>query len=242
MKTRTMTTTRTTFATGALLLLATGLAWVAPLVASTVEIKLTLPVRARIDLEERKTIAPVPFIMISSEGEGRIPGQDINIQDEFERYLLKLLRRETDLKVLETGPVDFPTYDLEMLARDSDFWRLMGERTQADLLLAGSLDFDIQDRSGYRTEEYVSPFDGRTYRRQVLVEETGFEYDIVMQVFDGLTGELLYSDNFKDFKEYEGESSDPLVGMFQNLYSLEDRIVGIFAQKEVEASRVLFTD
>jgi hypothetical protein len=28
--------------------------------------------------------------------------------------------------------------------------------------------------------------------------------------------------------------------MFQNLYSLEDRIVGVFAQKEVEAARILF--
>ena len=226
----------------AVLILASVAVWAAPLFAGTVEVKLTLPVRARIDLEGRKTIAAVPFIMVSREGEGRIPGQDIDIQDEFERYLTKLLRRETDLKVVEPGPVQFPTYDLEMLARDQDFWRLLGERTQADLLLTGSLDFDIQDRSGYRTEDYVSPYDGRTYRRQVLVEETGFEYDIVMQVFDGLTGALLYSDNFKDFKEYSGESADPLVGMFQNLYSLEDRIVGIFSQKQVEAARVLFSD
>ncbi|MCP4663140.1 MAG: hypothetical protein GY856_47725 [bacterium] len=212
------------------------------LFAAIVEVKLTLPVRARLDLGGRKTIAPVPFIMVSREGEGRIPGRDIDVQDEFERYLFKLLRRETELRVIEVGPVDFPTYDLEMLARDGDFWRALGERTEADLLLTGSIDFDVQDRSGYRTEEYVSPFDGRSYRRQVLVEETGFEYDIVMQVFDGTTGELLYSDNFKDFKQYEGESADPLIGMFQNLYSLEDRIAGIFSQKQVEASRVLFSD
>lgn len=213
-----------------------------PVLADVVEVKLTLPVRARIDLDGIKTIAPVPFIMVSSEGEGRIPGRDIDIQGEFERYLHKLLRRETDLKLVESGPIDFPTYDLDLLSRDKDFWRALGERLQSDLLLAGSLDFDIQDRSGYRTEEYVSPFDGRTYRRQVLIEETGFEYDIVMQVFDGRTGELLHSDNFKDFKQYEGESADPLVGMFQNLYSLEDRIIGIFAQKNVQATRVLFSN
>ncbi|MCP3963167.1 MAG: hypothetical protein GY719_35455 [bacterium] len=210
--------------------------------AATTEVKLTLPVRARLDLAGRKTIAPAPFIMVSREGEGRIPGRDIDVQGEFERYLFKLVRRETDLKVIEVGPLDYPTYDLDMLGRDQDFWRALGERTQADLILAGSLDFDIQDRSGYRREEYVSPFDGQVYQRQVLVEETGFEYDIVMQVYDGITGELLYSDNFKDFKQYEGESADPLSGMFQNLYSLEDRIVGIFAQKEVEATRILFAD
>ena len=213
-----------------------------PVWAGTAEVRLTLPVRARLDLTGRRTISPVPFIMVSQEGEGRLPGRDIDVRAEFERYLEKLLRRETDLKIVETGTVSFPSYDLDMMSRDQDFWRALGDRLQVDLILAGSLDFDIQDRSGYRTEEYVSPFDGRTYRRQVLVEETGFEYDIVMKVYDGRTGDLLYSDNFKDFKQYDGESADPLIGMFQNLYSLEDRIIGIFAQQQVEATRVLFTE
>lgn len=208
--------------------------------ADSVEVQLSLPVKARIDLTDRRTIAPVPFIVISNEGEGRIPGRDLDVRGEFERYLLKLLRRDTPLKVIEPGPIQLPSYDLDMLSRDRDYWRALGEQLQVDLLLVGSLDFDIQDRSGYRTEEYVSPYDGRPYRRQVLVEETGFEYDIVMQVYDGRTGELLHDDNFKDFKQYEGEAADPLVGMFQNLYALEDRIVGIFAQKSVMATRVLF--
>lgn len=214
----------------------------APLEAGTLEVRLTLPQRAKLDLQGRKSVAVTPFIVVSQEGESGFEGQRIDVQEEFERYLLKTLRRETDLKTLESGPVDFPTFDLNQLAREKAFWRALGERTQADLLLAGGLDFDIQDRTGYRTEEFVSPFDGQTYYRQVLVEQTGFEYDILMQVYDGKTGELLYSDNFKDFQSFEGESVDPLQGMFENLYSLEDRIVGVFTQKEIEASRVLYTD
>jgi hypothetical protein len=147
------------------------------------------------------------------------------------------------LKHVDLGAIDFPTFDLALLSKNKDFWRAVGERSQADLILAGSLDFDVQDRSGYRTEEYVSPFDGRTYYRQILVEQTGYEYDIVLQVYDGKTGEQLYSDNFKDFKQSdEGQAADPLAGMFENLHSLEDRIVGVFAQRDVEATRVLFTD
>ena len=208
----------------------------------SVEVKLTLPVRARLDLANRDTILPAPFVVVRQEGEGRIEGSNIDVQQEFQRYLVKILKRDTDLKIVEPGPIDYPTYDLRMLARDADFWRVLGERTQADLILVGSLDFDIQDRSGYRTEEYVSPFDGRTYYRQVLVEQTGFEYDIVVRVFDGRTGEQLYTDNFKDFKSFEGERADPLVGMFENLYALEDRLLGIFVQKRVAATRVLLTD
>jgi hypothetical protein len=210
--------------------------------AGAVEVRLTLPVRARLDLANRSSVLPAPFIVVRQEGEGRIEGSNIDVQQEFHRYLLKILKRDTDLDVVESGPIDYPTYDLRMLARDADFWRVLGERTQADLILVGSLDFDIQDRSGYRTEEYVSPFDGRTYYRQVLVEQTGFEYDIVVRVFDGETGEQLYTDNFKDFKSFEGERADPLVGMFENLYALEDRLLGIFVQKHVAATRVLLTD
>jgi hypothetical protein len=221
----------------ALLLTAAGAAF-----GGALEVRLLLPMRARLDLTNRHTVLIAPFLVVSREGAERERLRDLDVRREFERYLTKLIKRESDLEVVDSGPIDYPSYDLELLSRDRDFWRAVGERFSADLVLSGSLDFDVQDRTGYRTEEFVSPFDGRTYYRQVLVEQTGFEYDIVMQVYDGRTGELLYSDNFKDFKRFEGERADPLAGMFENLLSLEDRIAGIFAQKEVEATRLLFTD
>jgi hypothetical protein len=209
---------------------------------ASVEVRLKLPQRARLNLQGRSSLAVSPFIVVSKEGEEqRAQRRDIDVQKEFARYLLKVLRRETSLKVIEPGPIDFPVYDLNQLTKQQDFWRALGERTQADMILTGGLDFDVQDRTGYRTEEYVSPFNGRTYYRQVLVEQTGFEYDILMQVYDGKTGELLYQDNFKDFQNFEGESADPLAGMFENLLSLEDKILNVFTQKEVEATRILFT-
>lgn len=222
--------------------LALGLWPAAAARAASVEVRLLLPVRARLDLAGRSTIAVAPFLVVTQEGEEVAQRRGLDVQGEFERYLLRLLKRQTPLRVLESGPVDYPIYELDRLSKDVDFWRALGERLQADLILTGSLDFDVQDRSGYRTEEYVSPFDGRTYYRQVLVEQTGFEYDIVMLVVDGRTGEELYSDNFKDFKSFEGEGADPLVGMFENLYALEDRIAGIFTQRQVETLRALFTN
>ena len=230
--------------TTCLALLAWTVASFAPLaaLAGSVEVQLTLPVRARLDLSGRSTITIAPFLVVTEEEERSIERRGIDIQQEFEGYLLRLLRRQTKLRVLDPIAVDYPSYDLEELSRNAEFWQVVGERAQADLILSGSLDFDIQDRSGYRTEEYVSPFDGRTYFRQVLVEQTGFEYDIVMEVFDGRTGERLYSDNFKDFKKFEGESVDPLTGMFQNLFALEDRISGVFVQRRVETTRTLLTN
>jgi hypothetical protein len=219
-----------------------GLALSSIAAAGVVEVRFEVPVRARLDLEGRETVTLAPFLVVTDEGETAVQRRGIDVQREFEDYLKRLIKRRTDLEYIESGPIDYPSFDLDVLADNTDFWRFVGERTQADLILSGSLDFDIQDRSGYRTEEYVSPFDGRTYFRQVLVEQTGFEYDIVMDVYDGRTGEQLYSENFKDFKQFEGESVDPLEGMFENLLALEDRITGIFSQKRVETTRILFND
>lgn len=222
-------------------LLALAGALLAPPASADVKVRLRLPQKAKLDLRGKDSVTVVPFLVIAREGERQGPEQDVDVEVEFTRYLEKILRRETDLRVVEPGPVSYPTFDLEQLLEDREFWRDVGERIQTDLVVFGSLDFDIQDRTGYRTEEFTSPLDGRTYYRQVLVEQTGFEYDILMYVVDGESGRVLYRDNFKDFRSFPSGDVDPIAGMFENLYSLEDRILSVFTQKEVEAQRVLFT-
>ncbi len=208
--------------------------------ASVVDVRIELPVRARIDLEGKETVTLAPCLVFDEEGEES--SYDLDLVREFERYVSRLIGRKTDLKFVESGPVDYPVFDLKQLGDDSDFWAFIGSQTQADLILSCSLDFDVQERSGYRTEEYVSPFDGRTYYRQVLVEATGFDFDIVLQVYEGQSGEQLHHENFRDFREFPTDSADPVTGMFANLQALEDRIAGIFVQRRVAATRALYSE
>lgn len=224
-----------------LLLAAAALLAASAPAAADVEVRLQLPQKAKLDLRGKETVTVLPFLVIAEEGERRGPEREVDVELEFTRYLEKILRRETDLRVVDPGPVGYPTFQVDQLLENREFWQDLGERIQADLLVFGSLDFDIQDRTGYQTEEFVSPLDGRTYYRQVLVEQTGFEYDILMFVVDGKSGRVLYRDNFKDFRSFPSGDVDPIAGMFENLYSLEDRILTVFTQKEVEARRVLFT-
>lgn len=214
---------------------------VGPPARAEVEVRLTLPQKAKLDLRGKDSVVVTPFLVVAEEGETPGPERNVDVEGEFLRYLEKILRRETDLRVLEPGPVSYPSFDLDQLVENERFWQDLAERLQVDLLVAGSLDFDIQDRTGYRTQEFVSPVDGRTYYRQVLVEQTGFEYDILMVVMDGATGRLLYRDNFKDFRSFPTGDVDPVAGMFENLYALEERILSVFTQNEVETTRVLFT-
>src|SRR5689334_21398310 len=97
------------------LVLATLLALASVPAFAGVEVKLTLPQRAKLDLQGRKSVAVVPFLVVSQEGAEKVKGRDIDVQKEFDRYLVKVLRRETELKVVEPGPVDYPSYDLDQL-------------------------------------------------------------------------------------------------------------------------------
>ncbi len=208
--------------------------------AEVVEVELTLPLPARLDLRGHRTVAVAPFFMAREDGETVTRLRGVDVQGEFDGYLRRLVRRNTRLQVLDTGPIKFPTQNIGELARDGDFWRYLGERTQADLILAGSLDFDVRELRGYRSQPLV--VHGVTYYRQELVPRTGFEFDILMLVLDGKTGALLFADNFKDFRQFEGERVDPLAGMFENLYALEGRIAGIFTSRWLRTPRALFTN
>jgi hypothetical protein len=212
--------------------------------AGVSQVRLKLPLKPRLPLRGNEKLALAPFILVTEAEKARDKRlQNVDLQGEFHRFLKKQVDKKTKLEVIETPPdLKLPTQNLSELARATEFWRSVGVTTNADIIVSGSLEFRIEDRSGYKTEEYVSPINGQTYYRQVYVEQTGFLFDIVFLVFDGHTGEKLLQDEFKDFRQTGGRRADELQGLFENLFSLENQILNLFVAREREADRYLFTD
>lgn len=210
--------------------------------ADVMEVKLKLPVKPKLQITGDEKVAVAPFI-IASKGEKRSDrAAKVDVQTEFNRYLRKQLVKSTKLKVLEVPPTRLPGNDIRTLAAARDYWRQIGAQTGADYIVSGIVDFDINDKSGYRTEEYVSPVDGRTFYRQVLVESTGFVFDIDLAVFNADTGEMVLEENFRDFKEFDQRNYDEILGLFENLRALESQLVGIFVAQETSGTRYVFTE
>lgn len=207
-----------------------------PSVAAAGEpVRIELPVPAELDVAGYNSLAVVPFALVFSEGNSPdLP----DAQRQLSRYLRRTLDRGTELRA-RTLDVELPTTDLAMLERDTLFWQAVGELAGTDLILAGAIDFDVQDRSGYVTREFVSERDSRTYFAQELVERSGVELDLLVWVIDARSGRVLHSDNLRDFRTFDGESVDPLTGLFANLANLEDRLLGLFATRTVSAERLL---
>jgi hypothetical protein len=224
-------------------LLAFALAAAAAL-ASPEEVKLRLPLKAKLPLRGNERIALAPFILVTDAEKARDKRlQNVDLQGEFHRFLKKQLEKKTKFEIVETPPdIKLPTQNLTELARAQEFWTSVGAQTNSEIVVSGSLEFKVEDRSGYKTEEYTSPIDGRTYYRQVYVEQTGFLFDIVFLVFDGRTGERLLQDEFKDFRQTSSRKADELQGLFENLFSLENQILNTFVARDREAERYIFKD
>ncbi|HEY3204063.1 MAG TPA: hypothetical protein VGL03_10425 [Thermoanaerobaculia bacterium] len=226
------------------LLLAAGLLWAGPALAGVDQVRLRLPLKPKLPLRGNERIALAPFILVTDAEKARDKRlQNVDLQAEFHRFLKKQLEKKTKFEIVETPPdVKLPTSNLTELSRAREFWAAVGAQTMAEIVVSGSLEFKVEDRSGYKTEEYISPIDGRTYYRQVYVEQTGFLFDIVFLVLDGRTGEKLLQDEFKDFRQTGTRRADELQGLFENLFSLENQILNTFVARDREAERYLFTD
>jgi len=210
--------------------------------AGVIEVKLKLPVKPKLNITGDEKLAVAPFI-IASKGERKSDrAAKVDVQTEFNRYLKKQLAKSTKLRIVDVPRTQLPGNDIKSLGAARDYWKDIGARTGADYIVTGIVDFDINDKSGYRTEEYTSPADGRTFYRQVLVESTGFVFDIDLAVFDGETGEMVLEENFRDFKEFDQRNYDEILGLFENLRALETQLVGIFVAQEMAGTRYVFTE
>jgi hypothetical protein len=210
--------------------------------ANVLEVKLKLPVKPKLQITGDEKLAIAPFV-IASKGEKRGDrAAKVDVQTEFNRYLRKQLAKSTKLRLVDVGQTRLPGTDIRTLRAARDYWKELGARTGADYIVTGIVDFDINDKAGYKTEEYVSPVDGRTYHRQVLVESTGFVFDIDLAIFDPESGEMILEENFRDFKEFDQRNYDEILGLFENLRALETQLVGIFVAQETSGSRYVFTE
>jgi hypothetical protein len=230
---------RRLFAAAALFALAASTA-----VAGVTQVRLRLPLKPRLPLRGNEKIALAPFIVVTDAERARDKRlANVDLQGEFKRFLERQLGRKTKLEIVDTPPdLKLPTQSLQELSKASEFWRSVGTTTGAEVIVSGSIEFRVEDRSGYKTEEYVSPINGQTYYRQVYVEQTGFLFDIVFLVFDGRSGDKILQDEFKDFRQAGSRRADELQGLFENLFSLENQILNLFVAREREADRYIFTN
>ena len=202
--------------------------------AGSREVRIALHLDPELPLDGTENVFVGPILIEPREGEN-VQSVDLTAAREFETFLRKILRRDAQLHLIpKREDLNPPRKSLSALLLDTDFWKTIREESAADYVVAASIDVKVLDRAGYTTEEYVSPQDGKTYFRQVMVEDE--------VVVEAETAEVLHREQITDFQPKNERKLEEYTDMFTDLYTLQNRLVGIFVPRAVQVKRALYSD
>ena len=213
-----------------LLLLSAGVA-----AAGTLQVQVTLPLPERIDMTGIDTILVTRLVLLTDN-----PKVDLN--REMVGLIKRELRKKSRLQVLDVEPPPLPEQSLDELTANAPFWKDMGEKYGADLILTGSLGYEVTDRSGFVQEDFISPTTGQRIRRTRFADREGFEMHLHLYFIRGRTGKLVYDDRFSEDSTLDGRGNDPLTALFSMFDNIETEVLGIIAPKDRKETRTLFTE
>ena len=228
--------------------------------SSVLEVPVETPLQSKLDVSAFRRILIAGFVTDLQES-------DVDLSAETSRLLQNQLRSNTRLQVLEPDrpPLqdalekalekigeggsynkdEKDQYRLESdrLLQDPEFWRKMGEEYQQPLIVAGRLDFESQNRSGFQPEERVvrTPSGQPTLvRGNRYMERKGFTLSADFFFIDSKTGETLHKERFSEEVLY---SEDQRVSALSSYFELMDRLLpnflGVITPQKIRGTRVL---
>jgi hypothetical protein len=239
----------------AALLLLAGLAC-----SSVIEVPVETPLQSKLDVSSFRRILIAGFVT-------DLEDSDVDLSAETSRLLQNQLRSNTRLQVLEPDRPPLQealekalekigeggSYDKEekeqyrleadRLLQDPEFWRKMGEEYQQPLIVAGKLDFESQNRSGFQPDERVvrdASNQPRLVRGNRYMERKGFVLSADFLFIDSKTGETIHKERFSEEVLY---SEDQRVSALSSYFELMDRLLpnflGVITPQRIRGTRVL---
>jgi hypothetical protein len=228
--------------------------------SSVLEVPVETPLQSKLDVTAFRRILIAGFVT-------DLEDSDVDLSAETSRLLQNQLRSNTRLQVLEPDrpPLqdalekalekigeggsynkdEKEQYRLEAdrLLQDPEFWRKMGEEYQQPLIVAGKLNFESQNRSGFQPDErVVRRADGQPtlVRGNRFMERKGFTLSADFFFIDSKTGELLHKERFSEEVLYsEDQRVSPLSSYFELMDRLLPNFLGVITPQRIRGTRVL---
>ena len=213
----------------AVLILAAGAS-----LAGVIEVMVKLPVPQKIDVTGMRRILV-----------GGFRGNDdpsLEIDVEYSKYLREMLQRKSTFEIVKADPPPLPEQELKDVVKNSSYWKRLGQRFSADLILAGAVGFDRHDKSGFVNEDVISPVTGQRIRRTRYAEREEFSLVVTLYFFHGGTGELLHEERLTEDAMYEGRANDGLAALHQLAERAAPEVLGVLMPRQKTETRYLFAE
>ena len=197
------------------------------------KVQILVPLPPKLDVTGIENILVASFLTDESES--------LDINREVVRFLRGEFRQETSLDVLDiTPPPAVPEQRLEDLIANHEFWKHLGRKHGADIIVSGRINFDRRDISGFQNLDTISNVTGQKVRSTQFVEQEEFDYVMTVLFFDGKTGELLYRDEVRRKIKYQGLSNDTLAAFFDMSEMIASDILSVVSSRQRLEQRTIF--
>jgi len=205
-----------------------------PALAGPVQVQIKLPTAQKIDTTGMSRILVGGFRSNDNP--------EVDVDREVNRLLKDLLKRNTKFEVIETESLPLPEQSIEDAIRNTAYWKRLGTRFNADLIVGGTIDFSSRDQSGFVQEDITSELTGQRIRRSRWVERESFKMEMGLYFFRGSSGELVYEDHFTEEAAFDGKANDDLTVLHQLLQRVSESVLGILTPRTRLETRYLFTE
>lgn len=210
------------------------LLWAPAVAAGVVEVQVQLPSPEKIDT------AGMNRLLVGGFRANDHPWVDL--QGESTKALRDSFTRKSRFEVLDVEPFPLPEQAIEEAVRNTAYWKRLGERYNADLIVGGTIQYASRDESGFVQEDMISQLTGQRVRRSRWADREAFRMELGLYFFRGSSGELLWEDHFTEEAVFEGKLEDDLSVLLVLLQRVEENILGIITPRTRVEMRYLFTE
>jgi hypothetical protein len=204
------------------------------LLAGVVPVQVHLPIPQKIDVTGMRRLLVAGFRASDHP--------DLDIDEEFIKYTRDMLKKRSTFDVIDVDAPPLPEQELKDIVRNTSYWRRLARRYTADLIVAGTVEFERTDKSGFVQEDIISPYTGQRLRRTRYAEREGFNLATRLYYFKGETGELLYEQRLTEEATFEGRGNDGLSALHQLTSRSSPEVLGVLMPRQKTETRYLFTE
>lgn len=205
-----------------------------PVTAGAVSVQIKLPIPQKIDVTGMRRLLVGGFRSNDNP--------DIDIDKEYVKYTKEMLRKRSTFEIIDVDPPPLPEQELKDIVNNASYWKRIAQRFSADLIIAGTVDFERSDQSGFIQEDVISPYTGQRMRRTRYAEREGFQLSSRLYYFKGSSGELLYEQKLSEEAVFDGSGNDGLSALDQLAERSSPEVLGVIMPQQKTESRYLFTE
>ncbi|NOR14157.1 MAG: hypothetical protein GQ544_00475 [Candidatus Aminicenantes bacterium] len=175
-------------------------------------VRIRIPRRAEVQLAEFKGIVITDFL-IKTEFE------DFNLSEELKEYFAGELEVELDKSVQREN---FVAPDEESF-EDQEFWKTLPLEAHKSLIFSGTAEYSQETRKALISkdkEQFEDPFPSQ----ERLATRKFYTLQVNIRIINSETGEVTYSQDFKESKSYTNPNQTAYFALFDLAYLVKEKL------------------